>query len=627
MLRSTSRELGPGVGLVRRIFLLRVLGFGMGCLPLVLLMHAEHMSLWFITAVVGVCLVWPHVAFARARRAADPLAREQRNMIADAAWGGWLVTAVHFEPVATVVLLMMFAIDNMSLGGWRLFGAGAASCCIGLAIGVAVFGATPAPLADASIVVTWLPVIIVYPLVIAKTTHDVSTKLIVRSRRLHELSGRDSLTGLANRATIGDKLEGVLERARSAHRDVAVLFIDLDGFKTINDALGHNIGDVLLIEVAERLMKCAGASDIVARYGGDEFVMVAQERQVNAHSLPEAVLTALARPVYAAGHELVIGASIGVSMFPADGTDAPTLLRAADIAMYAAKSHGRNCHAFYRPSMRVAADARLKLSARLRKAIEGGKLHLHYQPQVDMCSGQVRGLEALVRWHDEECGDVRPADFVSVAEASGLVSALGEWVLRAACEQAAKWRARGLAPMQISINLSPVQLQRTNIVTTFRRVLHETGMAPTLLELEVTETALMQNPEVAVRQLDEFRHGGVRVAIDDFGVGYSSLGQLSTLPVDRIKIDRAFVLGIGHGDTGAIATAIVTLAKALGLAVIAEGVETITQQEFLVALGCVDAQGYLYSEPLDADAATRLLEQGAVLSPRHAPSSPQRIAS
>ncbi|RKP43974.1 EAL domain-containing protein [Trinickia fusca] len=606
--------------------MLRLLGFGMGCLPLMLLMREEQMSPWFIAAVVGVCLVWPHVAFKRARRAANPLACERWNMIADAAWGGWLVSAVHFEPVATLVVLMMFGIDNMSVGGWRLFGAGAAASCVGLAIGVAVFGATPAPAADASIVVTWLPVIVVYPLVLAKTTHDVSTKLIVRSRRLRELSERDSLTGLANRATIGDKLEGVLEWARHAHRDVAVLFIDLDGFKTINDALGHNIGDVLLIEVAERLMNCAGPSDIVARYGGDEFVMVARERHVNAHSLPEAVLTALAQPVYAAGHELVIGASIGVSMFPTDGTDAPTLLRAADIAMYTAKNRGRNCHAFYRPSMRVAADARLKLSARLRKAIESGKLHLHYQPQVDMRSGQVRALEALVRWYDEEYGDVSPVDFVSVAEASGFVSALGEWVLRAACEQAAKWRAQGLAPMPISINLSPVQLQRTNIVTTFQRVLHETGMAPTLLELEVTETALMKNPEAAVRQLDEFRRCGVRVAIDDFGVGYSSLGQLSALPVDRIKIDRAFVRGIGHGDTGAIATAIVTLANTLGLAVIAEGVETITQQDFLLSLGCVDAQGYLYSEPLDPDAATRLLEQGAVLSRRQAPSSPQRIA-
>jgi EAL domain-containing protein (putative c-di-GMP-specific phosphodiesterase class I) len=240
-----------------------------------------------------------------------------------------------------------------------------------------------------------------------------------------------------------------------------------------------------------------------------------------------------------------------------------------------------------------------------------GTLLVHYQPQVDMRTGAITGFEALARWHDEEYGDVSPVDFVSVAESSGLVSQLGEFVLRTACAQAAVWRRT--RPVRVSINLSPIQLLRPDIVDTFRAVVEENAMDPRLLELEVTETALMRNPEAAVRLLHAFREDGVSVAIDDFGIGYSSLGQLRALPVDRIKIDRTFVRGIGHGDSGAIATAIVTLAKALGIAVIAEGVETLAQKDFLVTHGCVEAQGFLYSRPLSAEHATALLAAGGSL--------------
>lgn len=250
---------------------------------------------------------------------------------------------------------------------------------------------------------------------------------------------------------------------------------------------------------------------------------------------------------------------------------------------------------------------------RLRKAIEGGLLHLHYQPQVDMRTGEICGVEALVRWSDEAYGDVRPPDFIAAAEASGLISPLGRWVLEQACRQAMRWQQMGLKPIRLSVNVSPLQLQRADIVETFEQVLRETGLDPTLVELEVTETALMRQPETAVRRLHECRRAGIRVAIDDFGMGYSSLGQLRALPVDRIKIDRAFVHGIGRGDTGAIASAVVTLAKALGLAVIAEGVETAAQREFLLSIGCVDAQGYLYSRPLDAEDMTQLLLNGELL--------------
>jgi diguanylate cyclase (GGDEF)-like protein len=606
------REKKPrtGAGFVRRIYVLRLFGFGVGFFPLALCLHAQHASIWAAAAVAATCFLWPHIAYLRARRAPQPLMRERWNFMVDSINGGWFVAAVHFAPIAAVVVFLMFAIDNMAAGGWRLFGYGLVAMALGTGGGLLVFGAQVAHGMPPHAVLAWMPVLIGYPLVLAKTTYDVYMKLTERSSRLRDLSERDSLTGLSNRMSISAKLQAMIARAEHLH----VLFIDLDAFKTVNDALGHNVGDQLLKEVAVRLTSCAGHDDVVARYGGDEFIVVSEPgRNEISEALASAVLEALAEPIYVAGHDLVVGASIGISVFPEDGDNAESLIRAADTAMYVAKSRGRNCFEFYRHRMRSDADARLKLSGRLRKAIEGGKLHLNYQPQVDMRTGEVRGLEALVRWRDDDHGIIDPVDFVAVAEASGLVSQLGEWVLRAVCEQAAQWRALHAHPIPISVNVSPLQLQRADIVATFQRVIAETGTDPSLLELEVTETALMKNPEASARRLAEFRRLGMRVAIDDFGMGYSSLSQLRALPVDRIKIDRAFVRGLGEGDSGAIATAVVTLAKAFGLDVIAEGVETQAQRAFLIALGCVDAQGFLFSKPLDADAATRLLLQGAQL--------------
>jgi diguanylate cyclase (GGDEF)-like protein len=600
-----------GAGFVRRIYWLRLFGFGLGFFPLFILLRAQQAPLATILAVASMCFVWPHLAFLFARRAHEPLARERWNFMVDSINGGWFVVAVHFAPVATVVVFLMFAIDNMAAGGWRLFGYGLLAMAAGVGIGALFFGLHVTAAVEPHTALAWLPALIGYPLVLAKTTYDVYLKLSERSRRLRELSERDSLTGLSNRATIAAKLQAQMMRAQG----IDVLFIDLDAFKTVNDALGHNVGDRLLIEVAARLTACAGHDDLVARYGGDEFVIISETHggMEGHHRLADAVLAALAVPVVVGEHELVVGASIGISVFPEDGADAESLIRAADMAMYTAKGRGRNCYEFYRRRMRNDADARLKLSGRLRKAIESGALHLNYQPQVDMRTGEVRGFEALVRWHDDHYGFVSPVDFVAVAEASGLVSQLGEWVLRAACEQFAIWRELQVKLVPISVNVSPLQLQRADMMRTFQRIIDETGMAPSLLELEVTETALMQNPQASARRLAEFRRIGMRVAIDDFGMGYSSLGQLRTLPVDRIKIDRAFVRGIGSGDSGAIATAVVTLAKAFELSVIAEGVETHAQRAFLIALGCHDAQGFLFSKPLDPDAATRLLLQGAAL--------------
>lgn len=609
---------------MHRIYRVRLFGFAIGFFPLLLLLHTQQASAWTIAGIATICFLWPHVAYLRLRKAPEPLPRERWNFMVDSLCGGWFIAAVHFAPIATVVVFLMFAIDNVAIGGWRLFGYGLIATVLGLGTGVLVFGVHPVRVIDAQTALAWVPVIIGYPLVLAKTTHDVYLKLSERSRRLRDLSERDSLTGLSNRTTIAAKLQEVMAHAHG----IDVLFIDLDAFKTVNDALGHNIGDQLLVEVAARLAACAGRDDLVARYGGDEFVIVSETQwgEGGHHRLADAVLAALTAPVLVGEHELVVGASIGISVFPIDGDDAEALIRAADMAMYTAKSRGRNCYEFYRHRMRSDADARLKLSGRLRKAIEGGRLYLNYQPQVDMRTGQVRGLEALARWHDEHYGFVSPIDFVAVAEASGLVSQLGEWVLRAACEQFAIWRELDIKPIPISINVSPLQLQRADIVKSFQRIMDETAMDPSMLELEVTETALMKNPQASARRLAEFRRLGMRVAIDDFGMGYSSLGQLRTLPVDRIKIDRAFIKGIGSGDSGAIATAVVTLANAFELAVIAEGVETHAQRTFLLELGCDEAQGFLFSKPLDADAATRLLLQGAMLPipPKTERSGPRR---
>jgi diguanylate cyclase (GGDEF)-like protein/PAS domain S-box-containing protein len=448
-----------------------------------------------------------------------------------------------------------------------------------------------------------------------RTTHHISvindvTELIQYQEQLEYQANYDALTRMPNRNLLRDRLEQALARATRNSGNLAVVFIDLDGFKNVNDGLGHSVGDKLLTVIAERLSQCARSSDTVARHGGDEFVVVLSDpSDENAVMLwMERARVAIAEPIWIDETELYVGCSMGASLFPQDGTDAETLLKKADQAMYRAKDMGRNTYQFYQPEMNTAVGTRLDLERRLRRGLRDKEFLLHYQPQVDLVTGQVVGLEALVRWQDPEAGLVSPAAFIPVAEESGLIAPLGEWVLREACRQNKAWQDAGLPPARVSVNLSARQFHRKNIATLVKTVLEETGLEPQYLELELTESAIMRNAEEAAEMLRELRALGIGLAIDDFGTGYSSLGYLKRFQVDRLKIDRSFVNDIGRSDDDeTITSAIITLAHSLQLQVIAEGVETQAQLDFLRTRSCDEMQGYYFSKPVPHDGIPRLL--------------------
>ncbi len=453
-------------------------------------------------------------------------------------------------------------------------------------------------------------------------THHVGvindvTELIRYQEQLEYQANYDALTQLPNRNLLRDRLSQALSRAQRNGGTVAVVFLDLDGFKNVNDSLGHSVGDKLLTEVAGRLAGCVRASDTVARHGGDEFVIVLtdpeDERALTAWA--DRVRHAIGEPVWVDGHEFYVGCSLGASVFPQDGDDAETLLKKADLAMYRAKDLGRNGFQFYEPEMNASVGTRLNLERRLRRALRDQEFLLHYQPQIDIASGRIVGLEALVRWMDPEVGLISPSAFIPVAEESGLIEGIGEWVLREACRQNKAWQDAGLPPARVSVNLSARQFHRTDIKQIVMSVLEETGLAPEFLEIELTESVIMSNAEEAAAMLNDLHRLGINLAIDDFGTGYSSLSYLKRFPVDRLKIDRSFVSDIGvSADDETIITAIITLAHSLNLQVIAEGVETSTQLEFLRARGCDEMQGYHYSKPVANDAIPELLEADGMIA-------------
>ena len=436
------------------------------------------------------------------------------------------------------------------------------------------------------------------------------------SRRMSYLAQHDALTELPNRLLMYDRLSQAIALASRHGRHLGVLFVDLDRFKRINDSLGHVIGDRLLQSVARRLLACVRSSDTVSRQGGDEFVILLSDvaHVRDASVTADKVLRALRAPFRVDQHELHVTGSIGIVTYPDDGADAEALIKNADFAMYHAKDNGRDRRQFFRSDMNARAVERQSLETDLRHAIERRELVLHYQPNINLTTGAIVGVEALVRWRHRERGLVLPEEFIPIAEECGLIVPIGRWLLREACRQSRSWRDAGLAPISLAINVSAVELHSADFVDEVRSILAETRLESRYLELEVTETFLLQDTEAMTMVLRALKAVGVQLALDDFGTGYSSLSFLRMFPIDAVKIDQSFVRGIRiDSDDAGIVDAVISMGKSLHLRIIAEGVETRQQLEFLRAHGCSEAQGYYFSRPLPAEDCTRLLQQGLTL--------------
>ncbi|MBI2289329.1 MAG: EAL domain-containing protein [Betaproteobacteria bacterium] len=423
-------------------------------------------------------------------------------------------------------------------------------------------------------------------------------------------ANHDALTSLPNRFMFNERLTQALARAHRQGKMVAVLFIDLDRFKVINDTLGHDAGDRLLIELATQLRGCLRENDTIARQGGDEFVVLIEDihdpNQVT--GVAQKILETVAEPHVLGGQEFNITASIGISVYPTEGADLQTLLKNADIAMYRAKEQGKNNFQFYSAEMNQHTFERLALETSLRRAIEREEFLLYYQPKTDLRSGRITGVEALVRWKHPELGMVSPAQFIPLAEETGLIGPIGDWVLRTACAEARRWTAQGTSEISVAVNLSARQFAREDLAQSITSVLLESGLEPRFLEIEITESTVMHNAKRAAHVLQQLKEMGIRVAIDDFGTGYSSLGYLKRFPIDSVKIDRSFILDIPlDNDDVAITRAVIAMAHSLRLKVVAEGVETEEQYQFLRNHDCDEMQGYFFSEPIDAAALVGLI--------------------
>jgi diguanylate cyclase (GGDEF)-like protein/PAS domain S-box-containing protein len=441
---------------------------------------------------------------------------------------------------------------------------------------------------------------------------DVSAAHAMSLQMTHAAE-HDFLTGLPNRMLLHDRIAQSIVKAKRHETQVAVLFLDLDGFKHINDSLGHSVGDKLLQSIGKRLVDCGRAADTVSRQGGDEFVVLLSEvqRSEDAAIAASRMLMAVAEAHSIDDHELHVTTSIGVSVYPDDGNDAETLIKNADTAMYQAKENGRQSYQYFKPAMNARAMERRSIEEGLRRALERNELSLQYQPKIDFRTGAIAGAEALLRWTHPSRGSVSPAQFIPVAEECGLILPIGRWVLHEACKQAQAWTKAGLPRTSMAVNVSAKQFRGDSFLKDLLATLDETGLDPRLLELELTESVLMKHAASAASILETLRKSGVQVAVDDFGTGYSSLSYLRKFPIDCLKIDQSFVGRIGlAADDASIVTAVISMAGSLKLRVVAEGVETLEQADFLRAQACDQAQGYYFSRPVMPEQFASLLRTG-----------------
>jgi diguanylate cyclase (GGDEF)-like protein/PAS domain S-box-containing protein len=438
--------------------------------------------------------------------------------------------------------------------------------------------------------------------------NDISDRMQYQTALEHQAT-HDSLTGLSNRSLLNDRIAHAIGHAKRANLLVAVLLLDLDHFKNVNDAYGHSTGDALLKEIAARLHHCVREIDTVARLGGDEFVIVLTDltQAEDAEIIAGKISDALAEPIRLEGREMFVGASIGIALYPRDGEHGEILLRNADIAMYRVKEHGRNSVHRFSPELASMALDRVDLEGSLRRALERREFVLHYQPKVDVVSRRIVGAEALLRWEQPQVGLIYPGEFVRLAEETGLILPIGTWVIHEAFRQQAAWRAAGLPPLKLSINISPRQFRQEDLPEIVTRALEETGADPAAFTFELTESMVMHDVESTQVSLRALKQLGIELSLDDFGTGYSSLSYLRRFPIDEVKIDRSFVNELHHNDDdAAIAAAVVAMAQSLGLRVVAEGVELDAQFAALEKLGCHEVQGYLLGRPLEADAFAAL---------------------
>jgi len=445
---------------------------------------------------------------------------------------------------------------------------------------------------------------------------DLQEELLSMQKELRVQATHDFLTGLPNRLLFSDRLSQKIAAARRNHGSVGVMFLDVDRFKVVNDALGHSFGDILLKQVAERLASRIRESDTVARSGGDEFTFILSDIKTpsDATAAAQRIIDSFSVPFEINSHQIYVTASIGISIYPQHGEDVETLVKNADSAMYHAKSLGGNRYQMCNETVSMLPAVQMKMENELRQAIEKGQLVLAYQPRVDLKTGAVLGAEALIRWQHPELGLLFPDRFVPLAEETGLIVPIGEWVLKEACKQNKQWQEMGLPPIEMTVNVSPKQVQQANFLEVVKSALDESGLDPQYLGLEITETVLMSTDDSTIKLMNELREMNVRVSIDDFGKGNSSLNYLTQLPTDAIKIDESFIRNVvADPDAAAITGAVIAMAHSLKLRVVAEGIETLDQLEFLRSLNCDEIQGYFVSRPVEPESLAHILRTNAKL--------------